>query len=91
MRTRKATRALTNRTCKQMADLIYAYLNNSLNPDVKKDFEQHLQICPDCVSFLNTYRKTVEVTRAVRAREIPADVRKNILAFLRKPKRRVGT
>lgn len=91
MATRKATETvLSNKTCKQMAELVYNYLNDSLNPRVKGDFEQHLQVCPDCVNFLNTYRKTVEVTQAVRAEEIPANVRKNILEFLRRRSRRVG-
>jgi len=92
MATRKATEpVLSNKTCKEMANLVYNYLNESLNPRVKKDFEQHLRVCPDCVNFLNTYKKTVEVTQTVRAEEIPANVRKNIIAFLRKRIRRVGT
>lgn len=81
MRSRK--KAVANKTCKQMTDLIYGYINGTLRPVIKKDFERHLRVCPDCVSFLNTYEKTVAVTGVVRIDEIPAKVRKNILDFLR--------
>ena len=89
MATRKTNlNALTNKTCKQIADLVFNYINDTLAPRVKRDFNQHLTICPDCVAFLNTYRKTVAVTRSVRAEEMPANVRDNILDFLRRRPRR---
>jgi hypothetical protein len=84
------TRRLSDRTCRQISDLVFDYLNAKLAPAVKRNFERHLSICPDCVSFLNTYRKTVAVTRSVRAERLPPKVRENILAFLRKRIRRIG-
>jgi hypothetical protein len=33
-------------------------VNDTLSPAVKRDFQRHLRICPDCVNFLNTYRKS---------------------------------
>ena len=84
MATRKGAQAPTNKTCRQMTDLVLNYLEDKLSPGVKRDFQQHLRICPDCVNFLNTYKKTVAVTRAVAIEEIPQKVRNNILTFLRK-------
>ena len=88
---KKGQKILTNKTCKQITDLVFNYLNDKLSPNVKRDFQQHLRICPDCVSFLNTYRKTVSVTRSVRPEEIPPRVRNNILDFLRRRVRKSGT
>lgn len=85
-----ATQALTNKTCRQISDLVFDYLNEKLTPATKRDFEQHLRICPDCVSFLNTYKKTVAVTSSVKVEQLPPKVRENILAFLRKRIRRIG-
>jgi hypothetical protein len=82
---------LTNKTCKQMTDLVFDYLNDKLGPRIKRDFEQHLRICPDCVNFLNTYKKTVSVTRSIRPEEIPPRVQNNILDFLRTRVRKSGT
>ena len=81
----------TNKTCKQITDLVFDYLNDKLSPNVKRDFQQHLQICPDCVNFLDTYKKTVSVTRSIRPEEIPPRVRNNILDFLRGRMRKSGT
>jgi hypothetical protein len=87
---KKGQKILTNKTCKQMTDLVFNYLNDKLSPNVKRDFQQHLQICPDCVNFLNTYKKTVSVTRSIRPEEIPPRVRNNILDFLRSRVRKSG-
>ncbi len=88
---RRTQEILTNKTCKQLTDLVSDYLNDKLSPTVTRDLQQHLRICPDCVNFLNTYKKTVSVTRSIRPEEIPPRVRNNILNFLRKRLRRSGT
>ena len=90
MALRKLSNLLTNKNCKQMTELVFDYLNDKLSRTVKRDLEQHLSICPDCVSFLNTYKKTVAVTRSVEAEALPPRVRDNVLAFLRKRIRRIG-
>jgi hypothetical protein len=74
---------LTDQTCKEITDLLYGYLNDQLSPKIKRDFQRHLRICPDCVNFLNTYKKTTSVTRSIRPEELPAKVRSNIMDFLR--------
>ena len=79
-----ATKTLTNRTCKEITGLIFGYLNDTLSPSVRRDFKRHLRICPDCVNFLNTYKKTVATSRSLRPEEIPANVRHNIIDFLRR-------
>jgi hypothetical protein len=73
-----------------MTDLVFDYLNGKLAPSVKRDFEQHLSICPDCVSFLKTYKTTVATTRSIKAEQLSPKVRENILAFLRKRIRRIA-
>jgi hypothetical protein len=78
-----AAKVLTNKTCKQMTDLILGYVNDTLSSTVKRDFERHLRICPDCVNFLNTYKKTAEASASLRPETMPAKVRDNILEFLR--------
>ena len=83
-------RPVSAQTCKQIADLLVDYLTNNLRPRLKQEFARHLSICPDCVSFVNTYKKTVQSTATLRTAEIPPSVRDNVLDFLRKKLRRVG-
>jgi anti-sigma factor RsiW len=51
-------------SCKEEVTLIGDYLSSSLSARVAAAFETHMQACPDCVAFLQTYKKTVEATRA---------------------------
>lgn len=84
MPTRKtAAKVPTQKTCKEITDLVYNYLNDKLRPAIKKDFERHFRLCPDCVNFLNTYKKTIGATTVLQIEEIPVKVRNNILDFLR--------
>jgi Putative zinc-finger len=83
MAARKAAKVSTNKTCKEMTDLIFGYLNDTLNGTVKRDFKRHLRICSDCVNFLNTYKKTAATSASLPPEAIPAKVRENILEFLR--------
>lgn len=87
---KQSAKALTGKTCRQMTDLVLGYLTGKLSPSVKREFEQHLALCPDCMNFLNTYKKTVAVTKSVQQSDLPARVRDNILSFLRKRMRRLG-
>jgi anti-sigma factor RsiW len=56
-------------TCKQATSLIADYVTGRLPATVVRSFEKHLAICPDCVAFLKTYKKTVELTRGFLDRE----------------------
>ena len=77
-------------SCRAMTELIADYLNNRLSSRIRRAFEEHLKICPDCVSFLNTYRKTAELSANVEVEEMPDAVRANVLAFLRRKLQRIA-
>ena len=41
------------------------YLEGTLSPGTINSLEWHLSTCPACVSYLNTYKRTRQVTRRV--------------------------
>jgi len=85
MATRKLPKKVPkNKSCKEITDLVLDYLNDNLTPGIKREFMKHLRLCPDCVSFLNTYKKTVAAAGTIKPEQVPAKVRENALAFLRK-------
>lgn len=51
-------------TCEDEIALIADYLSSSPSPRVLRSFEEDLNGCRDCTAFLQTYKKTIEVTRA---------------------------
>ncbi len=70
--------------CQQITDLILDYITGELHPDTASELEKHLHICPDCVAFMNTYKKTVEVTRSLPCEDIPPEMEKRVSRFLQK-------
>jgi len=70
-------------TCKQATALILDYLTGELDPRMALLFEEHLMVCPDCVSFLNSYKETIKFTRSLSYENIPPDMKKRIRRFLR--------
>ena len=81
---KRARRSRANVSCKSITDLIWKYVSDRLSPTLKRDFEEHLRLCRDCVNFLNTYKKTVSLARSIGASTIAAKVLANVRVFLRK-------
>jgi hypothetical protein len=50
-------------TCEAETKLIGDYLSDDLGTSHRRTFEHHLKACPECVAFLATYKKTIEITR----------------------------
>lgn len=79
-----------DRTCKEMTDLLLGYVNNELGTPGMENFEKHLKICPDCVSFLNTYKTTIRTTQHVPVAKMPATVQDKLLAYIRKQAKKIA-
>jgi anti-sigma factor RsiW len=50
-------------TCRELAAFILDYLSGELPGDVRRTFEHHLTICPNCVRYLEQYQATIELGR----------------------------
>jgi len=64
-------------TCREFVDFLMAYLDGELPSGQRTTFEGHLDECPPCKTYLDTYRETVALGRGVCAREdadVPEDV-----------------
>jgi predicted anti-sigma-YlaC factor YlaD len=71
-------------TCEDAIALLGDYLEASLTPEGIRRLEAHLKDCPACRAYLNTYRRTREVTAQLGPAEMPADMKTRLRAFLRK-------
>lgn len=69
--------------CRQIAELLADYLDGSLPYRTTELLEWHIDGCPPCVAFLNTYRGTIRATRSLRNVEVPSELKERMLAFLR--------
>ena len=50
-------------TCRELTDFIADYLSGETPPDSRREFERHLEICPNCVTYLRGYEETVRLGR----------------------------
>ncbi len=70
-------------TCEQVNQFIMDYLEGNLSEQTRKDFETHMERCPQCSPFLEQYRHTIEFVRSDGQIEVPRDLAVHTLAFLR--------
>ena len=47
-------------TCRECAEFLSDYLDGDLDAGVRQVFEQHLSLCPNCVTYLEQFRVTIQ-------------------------------
>ena len=70
-------------SCQNVVDFCADYLEGMMPEEEQGRFKRHLEVCGDCVSFFETYRRTTEVSRQALAAEMPAQVKETIRSYLR--------
>jgi anti-sigma factor RsiW len=64
-------------SCRELADFIADYLSGELPVDVRAQFDHHLQVCPNCMKYLDGYRVAMALGKAAfdgRDEAVPADM-----------------
>jgi len=69
--------------CRKIGELLGDYLEGTLPKRTAELLEWHIDGCAPCVAFVNTYRGTLNATRALRDVEIPPELKNRLLAVLR--------
>jgi anti-sigma factor RsiW len=71
-------------TCRECAELLLEYLEGELDADVCERIRQHLEFCPPCVTYVETYQVTIKITKQMTCAPLPADVEERLRAALQK-------
>jgi anti-sigma factor RsiW len=69
--------------CRQIAELLGDYLDGTLPKHTRELLEFHIDGCPPCVAFVNTYRGTITATRTLPETPMPTELKKRLLSVLR--------
>jgi anti-sigma factor RsiW len=70
-------------TCQELAELITDYVEGALPRRQRARFVLHIAGCRDCRLYVEQMRVTIAVSGRIRADEIPADVRDELLLAFR--------
>jgi anti-sigma factor RsiW len=69
-------------TCRDAIEVLADYLEAALGPEVADELERHLRGCRPCQAYLNTYRKTRELTGRAGSEEMPPEMKEHLRRFL---------
>jgi len=58
-------------TCRELTSFIGDYFAGELDSQVRRAFERHLSVCPNCRQYLADYERTMDMSRG--AVESPDD------------------
>lgn len=73
---------MTRIPCREFIDFIGQYLADELSPGERATFEFHLTHCAPCVRYLQSYKDTIKLGKAVLAptdEPVPADVPETLI------------
>ena len=70
-------------TCKELVELVTAYLEGSLRGRRRRRFESHLDSCDGCTRYLEQMETTIRSTGALTEEQVTDEQRVVLLAAFR--------
>jgi predicted anti-sigma-YlaC factor YlaD len=70
-------------TCKELVELVTAYLDGAVRGRRLRRFEAHLAGCDGCTAFIEQMRRTIRLTGRLTEEHVPEEQRAALLAAFR--------
>jgi anti-sigma factor RsiW len=77
-------------TCRQLVELLIDYVSGELQADHRALVDKHLRACPPCVTYLETYKLTIQLTRQLPFAPVPSGLRERLIACLKEIQQEPG-
>ena len=74
-------------TCQEVVELVTDYLERALDAGETSLFEQHLNFCDGCITYVDQLRMTIDVVGRVEEQDVPPETRERLLTAFRDWKR----
>lgn len=68
-----------SRDCRDIFARLSDYLDDELDADFCARLEEHMDDCPPCRAFLESLRRTVDWTRSLPDRELPEELKQELV------------
>lgn len=74
--------------CEEVITFLWAYLSGELPAEKVAEFERHLSVCPSCLNYIETYKKTIELSQGTfraewEEEDVPEDLMRAVMAARR--------
>lgn len=76
--------------CVELVDLVTDYLDDTLDPEQRARFEEHLAACPGCVRYVEQIRATVSMLSRMPTKDLSEPARQRLLDAFRERRGRDG-
>lgn len=72
--------------CSDTEHLLFEYIEGDLSEETRHKLDKHLADCPNCVRYVGSYRKTIELTHSHGLPEIamPPELQSRLREFIQK-------
>jgi anti-sigma factor RsiW len=69
--------------CRDIVELVTAYLEHALTPADRERFEEHLVFCDGCGTYLEQMRATIHATGRLAPVSLPVELERRLLDAFR--------
>jgi anti-sigma factor RsiW len=69
--------------CRDVVELVTAYLEHALAPEDRERFEEHLVFCDGCSTYLEQMRETITATGRLGPVTLPPELEQRLLEAFR--------
>jgi anti-sigma factor RsiW len=66
-------------TCKEFLQEFTDYLDSTVDVELRRKLEAHINECPNCFVILDTTQKTIKVYKGMQPQEIPEAVQVRLM------------
>jgi len=74
-------------TCQEIVELVTDYLECALDSETAALFEEHINFCDGCATYLGQMRAAIETVGSIVAEDVPEDTLNGLLVAFREWKR----
>jgi anti-sigma factor RsiW len=74
-------------SCRELVELVTAYVEGTLDARGRERFQVHLEACDGCARYVEQLRTTIRLTGRLNHDELPDDMRERLLHAFREWKR----
>jgi anti-sigma factor (TIGR02949 family) len=66
-------------TCKEFLQELTDYLDSTVDAELRRKLEAHINECPNCFVVLDTTQKTIRVYKGMEPQAVPEDVQARLM------------